>query len=297
MNLPNLIIGGVTKAGTTSLFTYLSDHPEISGAGIKETCYFLPIRFGKEIASVEEYSKFFDKYQRQPYLMEASPGYFFGGKALALRIKELLPGSKIIIMLRNPVKRCISFFKFHKNVLNLPKDMKIKDYLSTCNSFHDDDFKREENFIYYGLLSGVYMKFMDEWLEIFGNEIRIFFFEELKTDPEKLLFEICNWLKIDNNFYKGYEFVIENKTRNHSLRFLHGIALKYNKLFEKKLREHILIKRNLRKIYYAINGSKDNEEIDQDSIDYLNNYYYPYNQKLKNLLLNYQYKNLPDWLD
>ena len=297
MNLANLIIAGVTKAGTTSLFTYLAAHSDICGASQKETCYFLPIRFGKDIPPIREYAKFFNKCHEQPYFLEASPGYFLGGKALALKIKELLPEVRIIIILRNPVERCISFFKFHKNMLHLPQNMAIKDYLLACGSFQEEDFKVGKNYIYYGLLSGVYLQFMGYWLNVFGDNIRVYFFEELKKAPEHLLFKICDWLDIDRDLYKRYNFIVENKTRNYNFRFLHNCALQFNKTFEKKLRSYIFIKRILRNIYFAINGCDVNEEIDRDSLEYLANYYYSSNQKLRDLLVSHGYKEFPSWLE
>ena len=44
--LPNLVIAGVPKAGTTSLFNYLAQHPDICPSDVKETRYFEPLRYG-----------------------------------------------------------------------------------------------------------------------------------------------------------------------------------------------------------------------------------------------------------
>ena len=49
--LPNLIIACVTKAGTTSLFTYMVSHPHICCSSIKEVSYFLPLRWGSQLLS------------------------------------------------------------------------------------------------------------------------------------------------------------------------------------------------------------------------------------------------------
>lgn len=295
MNLPNLIIAGVTKAGTTSLFTYLSGHPEICGSTKKEICYFLPIRFGKSIAPIEEYSRYFAKCHGQRYVMEASPAYFFGGKELAHQIKETLPEVKIILLLRNPVDRCISFFKFHKSMLNLPKHIKLREYISKCERFHSDDFKQEENHIYYGLLSGVYSQFMEGWLGIFGNDLRVFFFEELKRDPKNLLAKICDWLGVGGDYYSDYDLVIENKTRKIRFESLQNVALRFNRNFERFFREHLFAKRILRYFYFLINESHADEEIDGFSLEYLKDYYRPFNQELSALLRRYNYEDMPNW--
>ncbi len=138
---------------------------------------------------------------------------------------------------------------------------------------------------------------MGYWLNVFGDNIRVYFFEELKKAPEHLLFKICDWLDFDRDLYKRYNFIVENKTRNYNFRFLHNCALQFNKTFEKKLRSYIFIKRILRNIYFAINGCDVNEEIDRDSLEYLTNYYYSSNQKLRDLLVSHGYKEFPSWLE
>ena len=106
--LPNLIIAGVNKAGTTSLFSYLTQHPEIGGSSIKEACYFLPVRYGNKVAPISEYQALFKDSLLCPVIMEATPGYFYGGYSLANEINKTLPDTKVIILLRDPVTRLLS---------------------------------------------------------------------------------------------------------------------------------------------------------------------------------------------
>ena len=105
---PDFIIIGVQKGGTTSLFNYLSQHPQISLSRVKEVHYFdVGYQFG-----VEWYQQFFplEKDRHGKLVGEASPYYIFHPLA-AQRIKQDLPSIKIIILLRNPIVRAYSNFQ------------------------------------------------------------------------------------------------------------------------------------------------------------------------------------------
>ena len=88
--LPNLIIAGVNKAGSTSLFHYLSQHPEVCGSKDKETCYFLPLLYNESISPITNYEAQFSHCGKSAYRLEATPAYIYGGEKIAAEIKKRL---------------------------------------------------------------------------------------------------------------------------------------------------------------------------------------------------------------
>src|ERR1700743_130181 len=102
---PNLIIAGVHKAATTSLFTYLSYHHQVFCPDKKELHYFTPIRYGKPLTDINKYAKYFDKAKDERYLLDASPSYFYGVEPLIGKMKEVLPPHKVVVVLREPTDR------------------------------------------------------------------------------------------------------------------------------------------------------------------------------------------------
>ena len=78
--LPNLIIVGLGKAGTTSLFWYLSQHSDVCASTVKEPGYFLPAAEGLELPPIGQYASYFKECGRERYRMEASPQYFHGAR-------------------------------------------------------------------------------------------------------------------------------------------------------------------------------------------------------------------------
>ncbi len=295
-NLPNLIIAGVTKAGTTSIFTYLAAHPEICPASIKEVCYFLPLRFNEPILPISNYHNYFNHCSTQKYLMEASPAYFFGGKKISHTIKKEIKSPKIIIVLRNPADRLFSFFKFHKNMLSLDKNLSFSDYLQICQNFDFHDSQDKDNYIYFNLAGGIYKDYIIDWLEAFREDLKILFFEDLKDDTRHFIKNLCEWIDIDSAFYDSYDFQIENKAQSYKFKFLHQVSLTINQKCEKFFRKQIALKRLIRRLYYSLNSSSRKDIMQNNEEQFLLQYYAPHNKELYDILKQAGYRRLPDWL-
>ncbi|MCU7934741.1 MAG: sulfotransferase [Candidatus Thiodiazotropha sp. (ex Dulcina madagascariensis)] len=299
LNTPNIIIAGVTKSATTSLFSYLSDHPKICGSSIKEISHFITIRFNEPDRPIENYSNYYKHCSGEPYRIEASPAYFLGGKKLAEKIYKTLPGVRVILMLRDPASRFLSYYKFNKNILAIPKDMKLCEYYNKCKNMSYESFKQRGTHIYYALASGEYSNYLNGWIDTFGENLYICFFEDLTNDTYEFTKHVCDWLEIDKNFYNQYDFVIENMGRNYKNRILQKWALKINKNFEEFFRSHKQVKRLLRQIYFGINGERGSgafEEVDIETISEIRKHYSLYNADLRKVLLNAGVNRLPSWL-
>ena len=107
--LPDFIIIGAMKAGTTGLFwTLCEEHPNIATPKIKELTFF-DNHWKKNL---NWYAKHFEHVKEGQIIGESSPSYMIRPYALE-RMKRILPGAKIIVMLRNPVERSFSQFKHY----------------------------------------------------------------------------------------------------------------------------------------------------------------------------------------
>lgn len=296
--LPNVIIAGVNKAGTSSLFTYLVQHPEVCGSSKKETCYFLPLRYGEEIKPLDEYENFFKHCNKEKIRIEATPGYFYGGKVLAKKIKETLKNPKIIFILREPVDRCFSFYKHTQAKLWIPKDITFDQYIKNAMKNITKQHLEEKDYFERGVKESIYIEFLREWYDVFKkDDIKILFFDDLKNNPYSLIVSLTKWLDIDDKFYNNFSFEIENKSMNYKNKYVHIIALNLYRILEPFLRKNYNLKKYIRKVYYLVNLSKHNSDLDPNTRKLLEEFYMPYNKELSIFLKKQGYSNLPNWLN
>ncbi|MEL0168564.1 MAG: sulfotransferase domain-containing protein [Pseudomonadaceae bacterium] len=111
-NDPDFMIIGAQKAGTSSLFHYLAQHPEITGSTTKEVGHFHNNRhLGKSIA---DYRRFFVGPPSQLYF-EATPLYLYY-PGVAAEIQRHYPEIKLIVLLREPGKRAYSAWNHYRDI-------------------------------------------------------------------------------------------------------------------------------------------------------------------------------------
>jgi len=113
---PNFFIVGAAKAGTTSLWQYLRQHPDVfmpQTELTKEPTHFSDLTppWASQFRDWDAYLKLFEPVQEQRAIGEASVAYLFSSDA-AERIHARYPGARIIIALRHPAERAYSHYKF-----------------------------------------------------------------------------------------------------------------------------------------------------------------------------------------
>jgi hypothetical protein len=299
-HLPNLLIGGVHKAGTTSLHTYLSMHPSVCGSLIKELAFLLPARYNQEVPNDETYSSHFKNYKGEKYILETTPSYLYGGLPLIETIKNRLGDNvKVIMILREPADRFVSFYRHCLTKLEIPADTTLEKFISSSTPVDAGVRTTDESdHINEGLVEGNYAAYLPLWMEHFGDRLLIVFFDELSKDTPGTMKRICNWLDIDYSVYKPGDFTIENRTVDYRLGFIHRFALWVNHHTETFWRKNIKLKRALRSVYYGFNEKKkgQSELISDKALKDLEAIYKNPNQQLKELLKNQKNINLPYWL-
>lgn len=117
MKSPNFFIVGAPKCGTTALYTYLREHPQIFMSPVKEPQYFAEDLRGdrRRVRTLAEYLECFAGVRDEEVIGEASTAYLGSARA-AEEIKAFAPEARIAIMLRNPVDKMYSRFndaRFH----------------------------------------------------------------------------------------------------------------------------------------------------------------------------------------
>jgi len=298
--LPNLLIAGVPKAGTSSLFAYLTQHPDICGADKKELGYFNyfnPLRHtDHEPPPTASYKKHFAHCIGQRYALEATPSYCYGGKPVVEGVKEVLKHPKIIITLRDPVDRLWSAYTFQRTLGNIPDIRSYGEYLSVCEQRRRDGTDLDPGCHLQGLSIGFYEDYIDLWLDAFGDDLKVVFAEDLFQEPLKVVKELLCWLEIDTESIPVMDLEARNVTKHaHSPKVARAVySLKRvgdrYRLLPPALRD------GLRRAYSRLNAGELSERQDPAVRRHAEEIYRTSNRTTAEALAAHGYRNLPAWL-
>lgn len=209
MRLPDLLVIGAAKAGTSAFYRYIEQHPQIYASPIKEPHFFglegennlfnappgIEAKENKAIRHIDNYGALFQAAPAQSLIVEASVSYLYLPKA-AQRIKHYLPKVKMITMLRNPVERAYSSF------LYLGRDG--REPLSTLAeglAAEKERIKENWGFLYRYTDFGLYSEQLARYFKEFdSNQIRIFLYDDFKANPHEVIKQTFEFVGIDSSF-------------------------------------------------------------------------------------------------
>jgi len=250
----NAIIAGVNKAGTTSLFVTLAEHPDVAPASVKETRYFLPARWGQPLDPRAVYETYWDHAGSARVRLEATPAYFSGGRALVTQVREVCGAPKIVVVLREPVSRLLSYFAFQQARLRIPETMTLDEYLAQADARSVDDFHDPDNEVYFGARGGVYADYLPDWSAEFDTDLLVLFFDDLVLRPNETVARTASFLGVDPVRLSDAGLSSENRTTGFRSSRFQRVALDVNDRFEPFLRRHHGLKRRMRSAYFRVNG-------------------------------------------
>jgi len=218
MTLPNLIIAGAPKCGTTSLYSWLDSHPGTCGSSQKETLFFLdpdtPLRprLSCHTDSLESYASFFSHARGdETIVFEATPDYLYAAAALQ-QLRRLAGPPQIVFVLRKPSRRIYSLYQFARNnVGSLKPGISFEQYVAAL--LHDPGaaFLRDRPLLRNAIAHSRYFDWIQRWLDAFpAQHIHIFQFESLRADARRFMQSFATLFGLDPSFYETYDFSRHN---------------------------------------------------------------------------------------
>lgn len=299
--LPNLLIVGVTKSGTTSLYWYLSQHPDVCASTHKETNFFSPLCYGRPPSGERaDYAQFFAHCASQPYRMEASPEYFYGGPGLVDAVQRALPDARVVVAVRDPVDRLWSAYRYKRLQGGIDDDMSFEAFLDHSLELWDAGVDTREEFAMYRALSiGRYIESLRDWFDAFGDSVYVLFFEHLAATPAATTAGLLRWLELDDEPASAFDYGVSQKTIEPRSRLLHHRARRLADLIDAKtgLNQNRALKGFLREMYFKLNARSPERSMAPEIRRRVEDFYAESNAALARELARRGYRELPPWLD
>ncbi len=208
MTLPTFVVIGAAKAGTTALYWYLSEHPEVFMSPLKETNFFAygvdgsgQLLYGDPelhkfpVRSLDEYEELFSRADGELAVGEASPIYIECPQT-PQRIAGTIPEAKIIVGLRNPVDRAYSDYQMYLRSRGKKLDPDID--LRTGASWAQPDS--------HWMRIGRYHEMLSRYFEFFPrHQIYTYLFEDMRADSLAIVRNVYEFVGVEPEFRPDLE--------------------------------------------------------------------------------------------
>jgi hypothetical protein len=286
IRLPDFLIIGGARCGTSSLYSYLNEHTEVFMPGLKEPHFFNYFGCSKSPHpgrlpwTIGDYAELFEPGRQNQKLGEASASYLHFHDRVIPTMRSIYGEKarkvKIVIVLRNPIERAWSYYMLlRRNKHNL-------NFFEMVNKFCDGDKKTFHDF----LRAGHYTDQIPNYLAAFDS-VRIFMFEDLRRDPTAVVHSIFKLIEVsDKGFVPGNINAIYNASgvpKPGLSRFIYEILF-HDHVLKKKIKCALPLRLRLR--IKAELGSRfmNKVEMPPDVRDFLTRTYHKSMKSLRDLL-------------
>lgn len=292
---PTFLIIGVQKSGTTSIYNYLKQHPQVYMSPVKETGFFerdwehepadVQRRKKNGIVTWNQYQALFDQATNEhTALGEASPNYMFHYRSAAEQIQRRVPNAKLIAILRNPVQRACSDYL-----------MNMRDAIGKQTPLAEQVRSRGNSS--YVLLKGKYYEPLKHFINVFGrNQVDVFLYDDLREDSQGLMRAMYQSIGVAPDFIANTSKkaqtakVPKNQALNRLLKTQNPIRTVATGMMQMVPQE---LRRQLRERLIALNSQdKSKTQFTEEDIILLQQYYREDMLKLQDLLQ----RDLSAWL-
>lgn len=207
MEVPDVIVIGAPRSGTTSLYRYLDEHPEVYMSPLKETRFFAhegrsvdyegpadAHAYNRDtVTDVATYRQLFEDRAPGQRTGEASPVYLYRGDRAAKRIRHHVPDARLVAIFRNPVERAYSDFL---NMVRLGWEP-VHDF-GRALAREEERIAAHWSPYYHYQAKGFYADQVRTYLDRFDREqIKFFLFEELRQDADAVMEELFTFVGVD----------------------------------------------------------------------------------------------------
>jgi hypothetical protein len=208
--LPNFLIIGTAKGGTTSLHRYLEEHPNI-GCTLKKEVNFYNYNYDKGLGWYRSYFPL----QRQGLMAgDSTPTYMIHPHTPS-RVFQSIPNVKLIAVLRNPIDRAYSHHNMNLSRQEISENLSFEDAIKAEDMRIDCEMAKmldDENYVglnysYFSYLrSGIYINQLKPWTDLFPrSQILVIQSERLFESPSIIYSQVLEFLNLPKYELKQYK--------------------------------------------------------------------------------------------
>ena len=292
--LPNVVIAGAQKSGTTSLFHWLADHPDVCGSNVKEARYLMdPDTFFFKKASnfrdhgFEGYEAYFRHCEGSSptVVLEGTPTYLYQRTAPEV-LSQLDPVPDVIFVFRNPSERAYSHFRYFKDTkARIARGVSFRQFVTLALEEDPVLTKMTTEGASRIIANSRYADYVPLWFERFPRDrLHFFLFEDMTRDQRSFVRGIAERVGLRADFFETYEF----KKWNESFRIkhprVHGIRRELGRHLPAGVRDRL--KSATAPAYARLNVETGRSRRTQDELDVigeLDEYFEPLNERLAEL--------------
>lgn len=294
--LPNLLIAGVKKAGTTSLVHYLGQHPDVCAGDVKAVNYFKGTAPGAPAMSLVDYAEHWAHADGEPYRLESPTTYFYWGRTMAEAVDRTLCHPRVVVSLRDPVTRLWSDFLMKRRQDPARFEaVTFEEYVRRGELAHrDGDLRAHRG--YASVARGMYAEVAETWFDVFGDRFRLVFFEQWSRDPARLVRDLCGWLELDAGPVDHIQFPVRNARHDFRSRRVARAARVAYRRARSRFPGVVQLKPALVAAHRRVNGRGDDASMSPEMEAHLRALYAGSNRALATMLRARGYRTLPGWL-
>jgi hypothetical protein len=256
--LPNLIIAGAPRSGTTALFSWLDDHPDVCGFPTKEVRFFLDEDYPNSFDMSHyaegpkmDYRSYFGSWVRPTcqFVMDGTPDYMYQRRAMA-EIPQLASQPKVVFVVRRPEDRVQSAYQFFSNSIPIIKSgCSFAEFVDQSLACADDPSRNDQ--ISAVVRHSMYVIWLRMWRErLPTTRFHVIVLEDLFMRPQVVMSKLCQFLGLDADYYRDHTFPRVNESKNVRNKRLQGVVSQLVVGFPALKRLSLL-----RQIYRRLNSS------------------------------------------
>lgn len=295
MLLPDLVIAGAPKCGTSSLFRWLAAHPSVRGSAVKETNFLLDpghplLDAARNVHDhgLAAYASFFPEAggdgAPRPLLMEGTTHYLYQRTAPRV-LGGLERPPHAVFLLREPAERVFSSYRYTRNNLGVLRPRAtFRDFIALgeggdVDAVTDPRWGGKVDIWRNDVGYSRYAEHLARWAQVFPRErMHVLLAEEMWRDPRALLRRLARRVGIDPSFYDAFPFDRHNESYRVRSPALHRLARRAGAVLPRAG----VLRDVLKKGYFGVlaNGRPERTDDDAAALRELRASYAPHNRRL-----------------